>query len=248
LILRRLACRMARTLLRLRSRRMPSGEFKRVLVVSPHPDDETLGCGGTLARLGRAGAEIWVVFVTDGRASHPSHPILRPLDIKERRKSEARVSLGILGVAWDHVTMLDAVDGTLASLSNSEARTIEDLLSSEFQRTAPDAVFLPCRHDGSTEHDATFLLVTSAMRKSGKRPRIMEFPVWAWHNPLRLIEPLIKGRKVWRSLFTELRSTKVAAISSYATQTRPIAPETAPALPLYFVAELSHSEEFFFEK
>jgi LmbE family N-acetylglucosaminyl deacetylase len=170
------------------------------------------------------------------------------LDIKERRKSEARVSLGILGVAWDHVTMLEAVDGTLASLPNPEARAIEDLLTAVIQRTVPDAVFLPCREDGSSEHDATFLLVQSALRLSGKSPRILEFPVWAWHNPLRLLEPMVKSRKVWRSLFSELNGTKLAAISSYATQIHPIPPENTPVLPPYFVAEHSLPVEFFFEE
>jgi len=43
-------------------------------VFSPHPDDETLGCGGTIIKKKRAGAEVKVFFMTDGRKSH-SHLI-----------------------------------------------------------------------------------------------------------------------------------------------------------------------------
>ena len=41
------------------------------LVVAPHPDDESLGCGGLLARLGDAGVDVRAILVTDGAASHP---------------------------------------------------------------------------------------------------------------------------------------------------------------------------------
>ena len=40
------------------------------IVFSPHQDDETLGCGGTIARKKEAGAEVKVVFMTDGSLSH----------------------------------------------------------------------------------------------------------------------------------------------------------------------------------
>ena len=42
----------------------------RVLVVSAHPDDETLGAGGTVARHARHGDEVWVCVLTDGRAPY----------------------------------------------------------------------------------------------------------------------------------------------------------------------------------
>ena len=47
-------------------------EGGRAVIVAPHPDDEVLGTGGLLARLGRLGRELRLVAVTDGTASHPS--------------------------------------------------------------------------------------------------------------------------------------------------------------------------------
>ena len=43
-----------------------------VLVIAPHPDDETLGCGGLIAASVRAGHRVHTVFVTEGGASHPA--------------------------------------------------------------------------------------------------------------------------------------------------------------------------------
>ena len=46
--------------------------FRRVVVLSAHPDDESLGCGGTMALLAAAGAEVSLVIATDGEATHGS--------------------------------------------------------------------------------------------------------------------------------------------------------------------------------
>ena len=40
------------------------------IIFSPHQDDETLGCGGTIIRKQEAGAEVKIVFMTDGSRSH----------------------------------------------------------------------------------------------------------------------------------------------------------------------------------
>ena len=91
-----------------------------VMVLAPHMDDETIGCGGTLARHVRAGASVKVVFLTDGR--HGGGSQLRALrgnarhagemELVATRKAEARQALGILGVQG--MLFLDVEDGTLA--------------------------------------------------------------------------------------------------------------------------------------
>ena len=69
---------------------------RRVLVVAPHPDDETLGCGGTLARHRRAGDVVRVLQVTDGRASRAGG--LAPDEMAARRQDEARRAMAALDV------------------------------------------------------------------------------------------------------------------------------------------------------
>lgn len=69
-------------------------EAKRVLVVSPHPDDAQLGAGGTLARLISLGAEVWELTATDDRFSIPGTPGMRepPLPPGSRRASTPRIT------------------------------------------------------------------------------------------------------------------------------------------------------------
>jgi LmbE family N-acetylglucosaminyl deacetylase len=247
LCLRRAASRIVRTALRLRSRDFPRGALASALVVAPHPDDETFGCGGAVAVLARDHAAVSVVFVTDGGASHPAHPSAAPAEIAALRRAEALSATGMLGVDPERVFFLDERDGALADLggrSDEVARRISGILA----QLAPEAVLLPCRADGSTEHEASFALVARALAHAPTRPRILEFPVWSWWNPAMLLGPLFTSRRVWRLDLRDALEVKARAIASYASQTRPIPPETSPALPPEFASLFLCGEEFFFEK
>jgi LmbE family N-acetylglucosaminyl deacetylase len=219
-----------------------------VLVVAPHPDDETFGCGGAVALLARDRAAVHVVFITDGSASHPAHPIVAPAGIAARRRSEARSATAILGVDWERVEFLDERDGTLADLGGGRAREVEGRIAAMLARLAPEAILLPCRFDGSSEHDAAFALVSRALQHAQIKTRVFEFPVWSWWNPLLLLGPMFKCRRVWRIDIRGVLDAKARAIASYASQTDPIAPDTAPALPLGFAPMFLCGEEFLFEK
>lgn len=68
------------------------------LILAPHPDDETLGCGGLIAAASAAGHPPFVLILTDGTGSHPrsrSYPFAR---LKAVREQEARNAVAILGL------------------------------------------------------------------------------------------------------------------------------------------------------
>jgi LmbE family N-acetylglucosaminyl deacetylase len=246
--LRKLLSGMARIGLRVRGSPLPLGLFKSVVVVAPHPDDETLGCGGTLALLARRETMIYVVFVTDGGASHPTHQYLNRSDIGAMRTNEARAATGTLGIKWDNVIFADAPDGKLANLDHSQSNAVISRLSEILCRIAPDAIFMPLRGDGSSDHDASYILTKKALKMAGSRPRILEFPVWAWRNPLLQLKPILQERKVWRVDIKSVLGLKIAAIDAYASQVLPLPPDTQPVLPQEFVSEFLFAEEFLFER
>ncbi len=248
LLLRRAIIRLVGAALRLRSRDLPRNAVASVLVVAPHPDDETFGCGGSVAILIRDRAVAHVVFVTDGGASHPGHPSVAPVDLAARRRDEAQVATGILGVDRERVTFLDERDGTLAHLGPGRAREVAGRIAAILARLAPEAILMPCRHDGSSEHDASFELVTGALEQAALSPRIFEFPVWSWWNPIMMLGPMFTCRRVWRVDLRDVRDAKARAIASYASQTIPIPPETSPALPPGFASMFLGNEEFLFER
>ena len=75
---------------------------RRVLVFSPHPDDETVGCGGSLALHVRAGDPVKVIFLTNGARGDFSGKTNREEYIALRRKEAMKASqiLGIKDIAF----------------------------------------------------------------------------------------------------------------------------------------------------
>jgi LmbE family N-acetylglucosaminyl deacetylase len=97
----------------------------RLLVVSPHPDDETLGAGGLIQRVLHAGGAVKVVFMTSGDgypagvafARHTPHPQAQDYRAYGRqRQEEAKQALATLGVATKNVVFLGFPDSGLCPL------------------------------------------------------------------------------------------------------------------------------------
>lgn len=80
----------------------------RIVVFAPHPDDETLGCGGTVAKEASDGNIVHIVFVTDGRNSHKIVLGIQrnpdPEEVKAIRREDTRTVARLLGVGDDNLT------------------------------------------------------------------------------------------------------------------------------------------------
>ena len=247
LLVRRRLLGLARLLLRLRSRPGPPVTGPVTLIVSPHPDDEALGCGGLIARRIQAGGRVCVLYVTDGSASHPGHPTLPPAALTVQRHGEALAALRALGADPGEAFFLDERDGTLDRLDPAAESALVARLARFLADLRPDELFLPCRADGSSEHEAVFRQVRSALGASGVTPKIYEFPVWAWWNPLRLPVPLRQARRIWRCDFADLPGLKARAMAEHRSQVEPTPPWTDPTLSRDFQSFFQTSEEYFFE-
>lgn len=241
------AHRILRGALRVQSHAFPSHPGGNTVVIAPHPDDETFGCGGLIALRRRAGTRVRIIYLTDGSASHPKHPTLSPDALAGRRRDEAVSAAEFLGVPADALTFLNARDGTLAHLSSSNAAALTARLAEMLAAERPDEVFLPYRQDGSSEHEAAFPLVTQAFALASVNARRFEFPIWSWWSPRLLLRALGSGRRVWRLAFPLQATAKCSALGCYRSQTEPTAPWTAPVLPRGFASFFSAPVEYYFE-
>ncbi len=106
--------------------------MKRALVIAPHPDDETLGAGGTIRRLSDSGCEVTVVTV----AAHM--PPLYPAEVHEATVRESRKAQEILGVA-DSVFL----DRPAVFLGDIPAHEFNGLILNEVSRVRPDMLLIP---------------------------------------------------------------------------------------------------------
>ncbi|NET07412.1 MAG: PIG-L family deacetylase [Symploca sp. SIO2B6] len=149
---------------------------RSTLVFSPHPDDETLGCGGTIIRKKQAGADVKIVFMTDGSTSH-SH--LMPANkLKAIRASEALAAAQKLGVEASDVIFLEVKDGTLANHQDAASKRVVEIIL----KYLPEEIFIPYYQDGISDHNATNTVVVSALKKSGLNATVYEYPIWFWNQ------------------------------------------------------------------
>jgi LmbE family N-acetylglucosaminyl deacetylase len=164
------------------------------VVFAPHPDDETLACGGTLSKKIDSGASVRLVVVTDGAASggEAANPLLSQI-----RRSEALAAAAILGITAEDVRFLEFEDGALASAGGG----LLDAIGSVLLRDRPAQIFVPWRHDGHPDHEATFRAAIRAARSASLACDVFEYPVWAWrHWPwVGLPFPRGDGAPPWRA-------------------------------------------------
>ncbi len=144
------------------------------LVLAPHPDDETLGCGALIARRREAGARVRVLVVTDGRHSHRSR-VVDPDRLAQIRRDESLVACGILGVPADDVVHLGLEEGTTAARSDEVVRAVVR----EIEDVRPDDVLVTSELDWHDDHRALARAARIAVATAGGT-RLLEYPVWAW--------------------------------------------------------------------
>src|SRR6266568_3565459 len=99
-----------RLALRVRSRPLRSCGGNTTVIIAPHQDDETLGCGGLIALRSQRGGSTRIVYLTDGSGSHLGHPVFSPAAIATQRRIEAQAATTLLGLKPEQLTFIDARD------------------------------------------------------------------------------------------------------------------------------------------
>jgi LmbE family N-acetylglucosaminyl deacetylase len=187
------------------------------LVVAPHPDDETLGCGGAIALLRLLNCDVRVLVVSDGTLSHPNSQKYPPDALRKLRESETIKALSILGVEANAVTFFGLQDGSISAYKDSSVANCGSYLT----QIAPEIIFLPWRHDPHPDHRATWKLIYTALPQTNLTPRIIEYPIWDW-------DPLQQGKgglsasesvTTWQLNIDAVVELKQQAIAAYRSQT-----------------------------
>jgi LmbE family N-acetylglucosaminyl deacetylase len=148
--------------------------FSRVLVVFPHPDDETVSCGGTIRRLADAGAQVTLMLLTGGERGTPSGALDQQL--QAIRQDEAQRAARILGIS--EVVHEEFPDGHIVE----HASQVSSSLAKVIARFAPDLIVTYDRAglDGHPDHIACSDIVTELART--RFPRVTVWysvlPTW----------------------------------------------------------------------
>ena len=150
----------------------PGGE--NILVLAPHPDDEVLGCGGTLYKHSQGGVQITVLYLTTGAQATEKTLI-------QERQEEAKRGGKVLGINrfefWDYPKQ---------SLPASEetVNKMEEFLSfAHF-----DLVYLPSFLDNHVDHRVTNEIFVRACERLKKPPECYAYEVWTPLIPNRFVD------------------------------------------------------------
>ena len=152
----------------------------RALVLAPHADDESLGCGGLIAEACARGMPPLVAILTDGAGSHPhsiSHPPPRLIRLRE---DETRQAVTELGLPSDRIIFLGLPD-TQAPVSGLAFESTVAALTVLCAAHQCNTVLAPWRHDPHCDHEAAHVIVAEVTRRSGLRH--VAYPVWGWTLP-----------------------------------------------------------------
>jgi LmbE family N-acetylglucosaminyl deacetylase len=202
-----------------------------LVVVAPHPDDETLGLGATTAQLVASGVDVQVVSVSDGGDAQPDATSWDRTRLETIRRYELLRAAGVLGLPPP--VSLGLPDGRLADHEQRLAGLLADILDCAAPGTWCAATW---RGDGHPDHEAVGRAAAKACAHTGST--LLEYPVWMWHwaSPADPAVPWDRAHSVRVSGWALDR--KRHAAQCFRSQLQPIGTDKAPVLPAFVLQRL----------
>ncbi len=219
------------------------------VVVAPHPDDESLGCGGTIARLRQANIPVQVLVVSDGSMSHPNS-VAYPADrLRWVRQQEALNALALLGVSADAVTFMNQQDGRVLTPEQDGFSDTVLFVRELFSRLRPQTVLVPWQRDPHRDHRAVWQLVDAALTMTANPPRRLAYFVWLWELAQPADWPQPGEARAWQIDISDVLAVKKRAIAAHTSQvTRLIDDDpTGFYLSPELLTHFDRTEEIYFE-
>jgi LmbE family N-acetylglucosaminyl deacetylase len=207
-----------------------NSEQVRVLVVAAHPDDEVLGCGGTIARRAAEGDNVVIAILGEGMTSRYEEREVTDRSAVDALHTAAREAGALLGA--DDVLLEGLPDNRFDSLPLLEVvKVVERLV----ERTQPHVIYTHHGGDLNVDHVVTHRAVLIATRPQAGRQvaELLAFEVassteWAFGQFAPVFRP---------NVFVEIVDTiqaKLAAMQRYESEARPFphprSPEALEAL------------------
>lgn len=207
-------------------------ELDRLVVLVPHPDDETLAVGGVLHLAGRLGWAVDVLIATDGAASHPASPTHPEERLRVVRAGEVRAAVAELDPRA-RVHLLGLPDGQLAEHRSQLVETVVDVVR-DGGRTLLISTW---RADGHPDHEAAAQAAAVVAWRTDAS--LWQAPIWAWMWASPDTFPWAGAHRVELSAGT--REAKQRALAQHRSQHAPLSPEPGDEA-LLSASFLSHFE------
>ena len=191
-------------------------EDQPFVVIAPHPDDESLACGGLIAEARREGLRGKVVIVSDGAGSHPNSKACPPDRMRALREEETRRAGAELGLEPDDLMFLGLPDRSVRSEGAEAERAIAEIVQC-VEEAGAKSLFVSWRHDPHCDHEASYKVAREVQRRVGEA-RLFEYVVWGHALPPETeVDPIRAGFRI--RLDRAARERKRRAIAAHRSQT-----------------------------
>ena len=184
-----------------------------LLVVAPHPDDESLGCGGILAWAAANDKRPRVLFVTDGEQSHRGSELFPSQQLARVRRNEARLACTTLGLPADTLDFLSLPDSGLTLLNEAQLRLAQLAVRNWVKQSPQAIVCVPAETDSHSDHVATYNLVKQALMGCAN-VRVFSYPVWTWVDGAKADPKVATGTRIDITAFLNVKRRAILAYQS----------------------------------
>jgi LmbE family N-acetylglucosaminyl deacetylase len=191
-------------------------EDRPFIVIAPHPDDESLACGGLIADACRQGLRGTVVIVSDGAGSHPNSKAYPPERLTDLREVEARQAGAELGLRPEEMLFLRLPDRFVPHEGEAAEQAI-NVIADCVMETRAGSLFVSWRHDPHCDHEASYRIAREVKRRVGT-VKLFEYVVWGHALPSSTeVDPIRSGFRI--SIDHEAMEKKRRAIAAHRSQT-----------------------------
>lgn len=193
-------------------------ELGKTLIVAPHPDDESLGCGGAISLLRATGVEVIALAISDGTLSHPNSIKFPPKKLRDLREREMMQALRLLDVEEEKITFWRLPDRRVPNADAAQFPLVAAKASEYLQTHLPQTILVPWRRDPHPDHRATWQIFNCSVKLLDSPPRLLEYPIWLWEMAEAGDFPRDENIKMHRLNIEKVLKTKQRAIRAHESQ------------------------------
>tara|TARA_B100000989_G_scaffold298523_1_gene288253 strand:- start:3414 stop:4088 length:675 start_codon:yes stop_codon:yes gene_type:complete len=206
---------------------------KKILILSPHADDEVLGCGGAISKYSREGCNVNVLILTNASIGAPELFTKKKIDLI---RSEAKKANNLIGT-----TNLMFEDLPALNLQNFPRYKIVNIIVRHINKLKPDTVFIPSSTDIHQDHKIIFHSAKIALRSSEKISvkKIFSYEVLSeteWNEENKAFNP---------NFYLELKKSdinlKIKSLLKYKSQIKKF-PNPRSKEAIYYLSRLRGSQ------
>ncbi|MEX8546327.1 MAG: bifunctional PIG-L family deacetylase/class I SAM-dependent methyltransferase [Mucilaginibacter sp.] len=224
-------------------------QFGTTVVISPHEDDESLGCGGTIALLRQMDVPVFVVFVSDGSKSHPNSKKFPAEKLRELREAEALKALQILDVPMENASFMRLKDTAVPNQNFPDFDAAVQQMLEILKGINPKTILVTWEKDPHADHRSSWQILNQAVLQLETQPRVLQYLIWIWELGKKADISQDEAVKWFQVNIKPVAEIKKKAVEAHASQTTRLIDDDPEGFILSpeILAHFDDGEELFIE-